>query len=121
MPIYGIWNLADEPKTYSFEQLHDRAWQIIPAAWVIAKSKATELASADLQDIQILPTESDEASIMVKIKTAHRGEVTLRGRALANGDLVLSQPEITETFGGVFDDQADKRFASVMARAVGRP
>jgi hypothetical protein len=38
----------------------------------------------------------------------------------ANGDLALSQPEMSEVFGSIFDDQVDKWLASVIVRAVGK-
>jgi len=112
--------MAAGPRTYSFDQLHDRVWQITSAAWVVARSSAPELRSADLEDVQILPADADGATIMVKIKTATRGEVTIRATVFANGDFALSQPEIIEGTGSIFDSQADKHLASVIARAVGK-
>ena len=54
--------------TYSYDQLHDRFWQITPAAWVIAKSSTPELRTADLEDVQMLPVEPDGATFVMKIK-----------------------------------------------------
>jgi hypothetical protein len=116
LALAGVIAMADGPRNYSFDQLHDRAWQITPAAWVIAKSSAPELASADLEDIQMLPSDPDGATIMLKIKTANHGSMIIRGEVLANGDFVLSQPKNMESFGSIFDDQADKGLASVIKR-----
>ena len=91
---------------YSFDQLHDRVWQITSAAWVVARSSAPELRSADLEDVQILPADADGATIMVKIKTATRGEVTIRATVFANGDFALSPPETIEGTGSIFDKRS---------------
>ena len=109
-----------ERRQYSFDDLHNRIWQITPAAWVVAKSSAPELRSADLEDVQVLAEDAGRATIVVKIKTTTRGEVTIRATVSANGDLALSQPEMSEVFGSIFDDQADKWLASVIVRAVGK-
>jgi hypothetical protein len=110
--------LADELKSYSFDELHNRLWQVAPAAWVIAKSGSSDLAGADLEDIQTLPADPDGATIVVKIKDVSRGELTIRGRVSANGNCALSQPVIVEDFGSIFDRQADKRLALVIIGAV---
>lgn len=105
---------------YSFDDLHNRIWQIAPAAWVVARSSAPELRSADLEDVQVLADDAGRATIVVKIKTATRGELTIRATVSANGDFALSQPEMSEVFGSIFDEQADKWLASVIVRAVGK-
>ncbi len=106
-------------RNYSYDQLHDRFWQIAPAAWVIAKSSTPELRTADLEDVQMLP-EPDGAAIVVKIKAAGRGEAIIQGRVSANGDLAISQPEIAENLGTIFDDQASHRFAAVIVHTIGK-
>jgi hypothetical protein len=107
-------------RDYSYDQLHDRFWQITPAAWVIAKSSTPGLRTADLEDVQMLPAEPDGATIVVKIKAASRGEAIIQGTVSANGDLTISQPEITESLGSIFDDQANHRFAALIVHAIGK-
>ena len=112
-------SMADSPRTYSFDQIHDRAWQVVPAAWVVAKSSAPGLRSADLEDVRIEPTESDNASIILIIKTRTRGKITIRATVSANGGFALAHAEDNEKFESIFDGEADKRLASVITRAVG--
>ena len=47
---------------YSFDDLHNRVWQIAPAAWVVAKSSTPELRSADLEDVQVLADDAGRAA-----------------------------------------------------------
>ena len=112
--------MDDGRRSYSYDQLHDRFWQITPAAWVIAKSSTPGLRTADLEDVQMLPVEPDGATFVMKIKAAGRGEAIIQGRVSANGDLTVSQSEITENLGSVFDDQANHRFAAVIVQAIGK-
>ena len=112
--------MDDGRRSYSYDQLHDRFWQITPAAWVIAKSSTLGLRTADLEDVQMLPAEPDGATIVVKIRAAGGGETIIQGIVSANGDLAVSQPEITESLGSIFDHQANHRFAAVIVHAIGK-
>ena len=112
--------MTDGHRNFSFDELHNRFWQIAPAAWVIAKASSLEFASADLEDVQMLPADPDGATVVVKIKTANLGKVTIRGNVFPNGDFALSQPHNIEDFGSIFDGEADKRLASVIRRAIGK-
>jgi hypothetical protein len=106
-----------EHKSYSFKEIRDRVWRIISSAWPVAQSSAPDLLPVSLEDVQILPAKPDGARVAIKVKTADH-EVPFRVNVLANGDFVQSQPEMGIGFGSIFDDQADKRLASAIARAI---
>lgn len=112
--------MADGSRTYSFDQLHDRIWQIAPSAWVIAKSSTPGMRAADLDDVQVMPAEPDGMMIIVKIKTASRVGILIRGKVLANGEFEISQPEAIQSLGSIFDEQAPHRLASVIANSIGK-
>jgi hypothetical protein len=112
--------MGDSGRSYSYDQLHDRFWQIVPAAWVIAKSSTSGPRTADLEDVQMLLAESGGATVVVKIKFAGRGEAIIQGTVSANGHLAISQPEVTENLGSIFDHEATHRFAAVIVHATGK-
>jgi hypothetical protein len=110
--------MNSDRRNYAFDDLYSRLWQIVPAAWVVAKSLEPELRTADLEDILVLPADPEGATIVMRIRTAHYGEVIVRGNASANGDLALLQPENMESFGNIFDQEVQSRLASIIASAA---